>query len=323
MYVLPVPALASSTVTPVGSGPQTSNGRTSVEARSLGRYLLAGEQPAHRRRASRPKRVVSVRPSRAALVGSRARRRAGRRTRRTPPNTSWCSSSASSRGKFQPDSQAFAAAVTGFSPALAARAYAADAWQRDRQRLAHPAVAEVDERPEVRERLGAVDAAATRAIVALAVSGAPDRARPTVTAENRRSGYAALSASSRTHAPSRWRALTREYVTLPSTSPRTPGTVPVSGRPSGSTTRTSTDSGAVSPPSARRAWPAISSTTGRMRSITGSASRPGGSVPRAISAAMDGVERGAVEDAVEQPSPDAPALEAVELDGQRVGDVLG
>jgi hypothetical protein len=35
-----------------------------------------------------------------------------------------------------------------------------------------------------------------------------------------------------------------------------------------------------------------------------------------------GVERGAVEDAVEQPSPDAPALEAVELHRQRVGDVL-
>src|SRR6185436_20013237 len=114
-----------------------------------------------------------------------------------------------------------------------------------------------------------------RAIVALAVSGAPDRARPTVTDENRRSGYAALSASSRTQAPTRCRAFTREYVTLPSTSPRTPGTVPLSGRPSGSTTRTSTDSGAVSPPSARRAWPAISSTTGRMRSMTGSARRPG------------------------------------------------
>ena len=154
------------------------------------------------------------------------------------------------------------------------------------------------------------------------MSGAPDRARPTVTAENRRSGYAALSASSRTHAPTRCRALTREYVTLPSTSPRTPGTVPLSGRPSGSTTRTSTDSGAASPPSARRAWPAISSTTGRMRSITGSASRPGGSVPRAISAAMQASSAAPLSTPSSSRSPDAPALEAVELHGQRIGDVL-
>ena len=39
---------------------------------------------------------------------------------------------------------------------------------------------------------------------------APRRARPTVTAANGRSGYAAVSASSRTQAASRWRGFTRE-----------------------------------------------------------------------------------------------------------------
>ena len=47
-----------------------------------------------------------------------------------------------------------------------------------------------------------------RAIVTLA--SAPDGARPTVIASKLRSGCAAVSASSRTQAASRWRGLTRE-----------------------------------------------------------------------------------------------------------------
>ncbi len=57
--------------------------------------------------------------------------------------------------------------------------------------------------------------------------------------------------------------------------------------------------------------------------MTGVASLPGGSVPRAISAAMQASMSRAAEDPVEQPLPDAPALQRVELDGQRVFDLVG
>ena len=60
------------------------------------------------------------------------------------------------------------------------------------------------------------------------------------------------------------------------------------------------------------------------RRCTGSPSRPGGSVPRAISAAIARVDRRRRRArAVEQPLADAPALEGVELDRQRVVDLVG
>ena len=57
--------------------------------------------------------------------------------------------------------------------------------------------------------------------------------------------------------------------------------------------------------------------------MTGVASLPGGSVPRAISAAMHASMLAPREDPVEQPLPDAPALQRVELDRQRVFDLVG
>ena len=57
--------------------------------------------------------------------------------------------------------------------------------------------------------------------------------------------------------------------------------------------------------------------------ITGVASLPGGSVPRAISAATHASMLAPREDPVEQPLPDTPALQRVELDRQRVFDLVG
>ena len=83
----------------------------------------------------------------------------------------------------------------------------------ERQRLAHPAVVEVDERREVLERGSRRSSRRAerriRAIVTRRRRRAR-RARPIVAAANGRSGCAAVSASSRTHAARRCLAATRE-----------------------------------------------------------------------------------------------------------------
>ena len=76
--VLPVPALASSTVMPDGSGPQTSNG---ARRRSQSVSVLDAEQPvpeprASGRAASARRRPTPAPPRRAAAVGAELRRTA-------------------------------------------------------------------------------------------------------------------------------------------------------------------------------------------------------------------------------------------------------
>ena len=57
--------------------------------------------------------------------------------------------------------------------------------------------------------------------------------------------------------------------------------------------------------------------------MTGRPSWPGGSVPRPISARIAAAPLGAGQPRVEQPLADAPLLEPVELDRQRVLDLVG
>ena len=68
------------------------------------------------------------------------------------------------------------------------------------------------------------------------------RVRPTVIASKARSGCATVTASRRTHAARRCFADTLENDTASRTFALTPGTVPVSRRPSGRSTRTVSDS---------------------------------------------------------------------------------
>ena len=72
MKVLPVPALASRTVTPVGSGPQTSNGRMSVVTAHRSKTASVREQavPQARGVAAEARRLGVV-PAVALLVGAR------------------------------------------------------------------------------------------------------------------------------------------------------------------------------------------------------------------------------------------------------------
>ena len=145
----------------------------------------------------------------------------------------------------------------------------------ERQRLAHPAVVEVDQHFELRERAPRRHRRDPRH----GRRGRGRRRRAPIVADEYASPVA-HSASSRTHAPIRWRGLTFEYVIVPSTSPRTPGTVPVSRRPATSTL-TSTD---APRPRSAPAPAARSRRPPRSRSTTGRPSCPGGSLPAAISA---------------------------------------
>ena len=150
--VLPVPALASRTVTPCGSGPQTSNGLMSVMSVT----------------ARRPPRVRARRPTGAGRSGrsgsSRCRpsRRPARRCcggsavssskLRMPPRTSWCSRSASSLGKLQPDSHALRPALSASRAGERGCGVGGRGHAGERERLAHAAVVEVDEGRELLER---------------------------------------------------------------------------------------------------------------------------------------------------------------------------
>ena len=108
-------------------------------------------------------------------------------------------------------------------------------------------------------------------------------------------------------------------MTVVSSEPRTPATVPVSGRPPRSSFTSTEPAGSLE---SNRACPAISSTTGQIASITGFAELPG----RERAARDLGQHRRpplrAFELRVEQPLADAPLLEVVELDRQRIGDLV-
>ena len=98
----------------------------------------------------------------------------------------------------------------------------------------------------------------------------------------------------------------------------TPGTVPTSSRPSGSSTCTSTERAAVAGTWSRRRGDERLDDRIDAARAPARPSGPGGSTPRARSAAIAASLLGAGEPGVEQPIADAPLLERVELDRQRV-----
>src|SRR5450631_200272 len=106
-----------------------------------------------------------------------------------------------------------------------------------RQRLAHTAVIELDEPAKLLQR-PALAFVSGRQLCRRrqprnghAPGARHARPRPTVTAENVRSGNAAVSASTRAQAPRRCWALTREKPTWRTTSPARPEIVPRTKRP--------------------------------------------------------------------------------------------
>ena len=186
--VLPVPALASSTVTPVGSGPQTSKRRHGLSRGHRWTSSSHESRPSHSRRAKRPKRLASSAaapspPSSAGRGLEHLRRRSGR-----PPRTSRCSGSLSSLSNFQLDLPRAARPAghgipagrrplrhrrpTSRSTAAAARACPG--------RRARPA-------PRGDDATGGARSPSKAAMRAI-VTGAARRPRPTVAASNGRSG---------------------------------------------------------------------------------------------------------------------------------------
>ena len=156
----------------------------------------------------------------------------------------------------------------------------------ERERLAHPALEQVDERgADAPRRPPAGSPRRSRA----ARSGrrrwcaACPGDRPTVSASKGRSGHVAVRASSRSQAIRRAAGPSFEYVTEWTTSPRTPGHRPdQAGRSRqsrrGRRTRRLASRGFWPPRTSSSSGPVISSSTG-------SANWPGGSSPRAISTA--------------------------------------
>ena len=169
--------------------------------------------PSQSRRAQRPKRRVSSASHHAPRSSARAGSASSSSNVRTPPSTSWCSGSRSSRSNVYADSQADAPGGDRVAAGARRARVRGRRRARERRRLAHPAVEEVDAaRRGGRARArgapsGSASSGGIRAIVTRASD--PAAARPTVSASNGRSGCAAVSASSRTQAASRWRGFTR------------------------------------------------------------------------------------------------------------------
>ena len=229
--------------------------------------------PPHSRRAYWPKRVAS--PGIPLLVVAR-RRLEQRREREPPPRTR-----ARARARGPPSgSGRTPTRPRALPPAHVRRRRAAG----QRQRLAHPAVVEIQRAPRscssaASTRRRGIARDRDRRLLRSRLR-APDRHRR----RTRRSRTAPAAAPT---PPSRWRGLTLRVGDRRQQRPRTPGTVPVSRRPSRprpSRRRTPAPPRAISP----RACPAISSTSCQISSTTGRPSCPGGSVPRAISARIAG-----------------------------------
>ncbi len=171
--VLPVPALASSSVTPLGSGPQRSNGRVSSIGAAAHRSITSSraQSPSHSRRAYTPEprrldgsQPALVRPRRAGSVEQLGEGH-------VPPSTSRCSGSASSLGSSSRTSTPSRRPPSRRAPRRR-RGVRGRGLAVERQRLAHAALEEVDEHVELRAR-----AAALR----LAVVGPERPMRATVT----------------------------------------------------------------------------------------------------------------------------------------------
>ena len=279
---------------------------------------------AHSRRARRPKRAVDACQPRS----SAARRRASSvEACGSPPKTSRCSGSRSSSSK------------RARTPTLGGRPCAARRrWRpprRTRRTSCRRAAAARASRGRRGRRARRGTRARSRAGLESSASG-PTRAtrrpalaaRPTVvTASKPRSGWAAVSASSRTHAASRWRGFdARVRDRRAAMSPPTPETVPLSMRPSASADADVDGAEVASRVEQRLGARRRSSSTSGSTCVDHrlARARPGGSVPRAISASDRGLRASApVEPRVQQPLADAPLLEAVELDRQRVLDLVG
>ena len=303
MYVLPVPALASSTVTPVGSGPQMSNGR--LTARSPPRRASS---PRHSRSAYCPKRVGSAGSQRSSSRGGASSSAA---KRRTPPND-----------ELVLGLPVLLREAVGL-PLRRARsppaANAADVRHDERQRLAHPAVVEIDEHRQLAPAPPRATAPGS-ARPSPARCDASPRARPIVAASNDPPRGAQREQPHPRPEPVARVDLRVRDASSAATRAR-PGTVPVSRRPPTSTL-TSTDRPA--PPRAARA-PARRSRPRPARSpaITGYPSCPGGSLPRGD---LGQDRRPALR---ARPSPRRaaagrrPTSRGVELDRQRVGDLVG
>ena len=282
--------------------------------------------PSHMRRARRPTRVrlrdlpalALPRPARGGSASSSSRLR-------TPPSTSWCSGSLSSLSQFHSDAHAFRAAATGSRPGGGCLGVGGGRLAVERKRLPHPTVVEVEERREVPERSLA---AARRRRRRAARSGRPATAaspgaRPIVAAANGRSGWAAVNASSRTHAATRCLAESREKVTVRTTSPATPGHGPASaiGRRRG--TRTSIEPGACVRLEQRLGrLDDLARRSGTRRRSPAGRGTPGGSEPRAISARIAGRPSTPASRASTSRCPTPHLPEAVELDGKVVLDLL-
>ena len=158
-----------------------------------------------------------------------------------------------------------------------------------------------------------------------AAFGPPSRARPTVTASNGALGVRGGQREPAAPTPRAGAAApTREYVTARSTSPQTPGTVPLSVRPSPQHDL-HVDRRRLRRPAEHRLGRAGDPLDDRAhaRRSPGRPSRPGGSVPRAISAATRAVDVGARRAAPRAAAGRRPTCSsAVELDRQRVLDLV-
>ena len=193
---------------------------------------------------------------------------------------------------------------------------------RERQRLAHRAVAEVDEDRELLERAGAAagasSASGARRATVTSASRAPLRARPIVSASKAISGCAADSASSRTHAASRWRGPTRENATARSTPSPTFATVPLQAPVAGQR-ELDVDGLRLEVRAGGRARLRRDLLDGAPQAVDDGIGEVARRQPPARLLGLDGgVELGAGEHLLEQLLTDAPLLEVVELDRQRV-----
>ena len=220
MKVLPVPALASRTVTPEGSGPQTSNGGCST-ALLTGRRSsrLGGPGPTGAARSGRSA-TARTRPSRALARRRAAPRRAARRR-----------TAGAAEGEDVLGVSVLAREAIGLPPSLARpplrrrRRAAAGVGrarprhERDGSRIPRSKRSASIVRPRAPPR-GAPGVSPSGLMRATRM--ASSEPRPTVTAVHGRSGRAAVSARMRTQAARRCFGATFEKVVDCTASPRTP-----------------------------------------------------------------------------------------------------